>query len=101
MPGSSKSSREAGSIRFAPQHVFVAGVPVALAMMSLLGLRGLGGFYLSPALSFALGVAALATATQLRRSRSGREFQALCEIGLALAIAACGAAALAALIIGA
>ncbi len=71
------------------QHVFSA-LPVVLAMLSLMGLRGIAGLYVSPAIAFSLGAAAAGTA--LRRSPNGRGPTAISDIGLALAIAACGAA---------
>jgi hypothetical protein len=99
MPGSRiNRARQAGRKGVPPQHVFLAAVPSMLALLSLSGLRGLGGLYLSPAVSFALGVAALALAMQVRRS--GRDIQLLCEIGIALAVTACAAGALAALVTG-
>jgi hypothetical protein len=80
-------------------RVLVAAVPVTLSVVSLLGLRGLDGHFLSPAASLVLAVAALSTATAWR-PQSGSGLEPLREIGLALAIAALSAAAMAALITG-
>jgi hypothetical protein len=93
-----KSSREAR--RFAPGGLLLAAAPGVVAMASILGLRGFGGHYLSPGVSFGMGVVALAAATQLHRSLVRNHFPALCEIGLALAIVASVASALAAAITG-
>jgi hypothetical protein len=80
--------------------VFGLLIPVVLATVSLLGLRGFGGFYLSPVASFAVGGVALATTILSSRSCRVGAGQTIWEIGLALAISTCGAALVAALIAG-
>jgi len=80
-----------------PRHLLSA-LPLGLATLSLLGLRGFAGFYISPAIAFALGVVAIGTA--LRRPHNGSEQMAISDIGLALAIASCGAAVVAVLATG-
>lgn len=79
------------------RRVFPA-LSVVLATLSLLGLRGVAGLYLSPAVAFALGVAALAMAP--RPSHNGRDLTVSGEIGFALALVACGAAVVAVLATG-
>src|SRR5215216_6143112 len=80
-----------------PRHLLSA-LPLGLATVSILGLRGVAGFYISPAIAFALGVAAVGTA--VRRQHKGSEQMAIGDIGFALAIAACGAALIAVLATG-
>jgi hypothetical protein len=76
-----------------------AGLPVVLATLSLIGLRGVAGLYFSPPIAFALGVAAAGTA--LRRSPRGRRPTTVTrDIGLGLAVASCGAALVAVLATG-
>lgn len=78
------------------RRVFSA-LSVVLAMMSIFGLRGIAGLDLSPAVAFALGVAALVMG---RRSHNVRELTVTGEIGFALALIACVAAAVAILSVG-
>lgn len=81
-----------------PRRDVFAALSVVLATLSLVGLRGIAGFYVSPAIAFALSVVAVGAA--LRRSHHGREPTTTSEIALALAIAAGGAAVVAILATG-
>lgn len=92
MPGSRIKGARTASRHAAAWHLLGAA-SIGLAGLSLLGLRGAAGLSLSPAASFGSGVAALAIATQIWGSRGRDGLQTLGEIALALAIAACAAAA--------
>jgi hypothetical protein len=76
----------------------LAGLPVVLALLSLSGLDGFRGVFLSPGVAFAIGVAAFASA-RIARNLYGPRLGA--EIGQALALVACAAALFTALEIGA
>ncbi len=81
------------------RHLFSL-LPVVLAVLSLMGLRGIAGFYVSPAVAFALGVAAVGAALRRSDDDDGRERTTMGEVALALAIAASGAAMVAILATG-
>jgi len=75
----------------------LAALPVALAALSLLGLDGFAGVFLSPGVAFVFGVAAFASA-RVVHTFNGSSLGG--QVGQALAIVACAAALLTALEIG-
>jgi hypothetical protein len=78
----------------------LAVLPILLSTASLAGLRGVGSFHLSAPVSLTVGVVALAGAVVLRGRRADDEAWILSEVGLAVAVTACGAALLAVLATG-